>query len=406
PEATILAEQGGLGFAVDGQLFQEHVHSDLEDGVHDGKQAQQEQVGFRTQAGGEQFAKTAAGQAHEHQFAALLFSRADGDHEPDPPPHFPFSQNGHGMADRLNFEGKSKEGRIQVAEQAVTDGGFLLEHFLEFAHVDFRAADHFEQAHVVQATGGNFTANDDFGAAKEISLEIDEPHVTGLIELVGGFEFFRQHLALRPKLAHHASPFLGPGGADVDFKDVGKFAQWQAGIVGCEVVKGDEISSRFQALAGGDDAVFRLNRLQNLGYGLAWRQQSDQISKQDLGGAIHEGEAVIANGLDTEKQGGIEGGAASELRVGVEVIFDTVAEKDFVSEHLLRAVKNWLAGDEALSGQGERVGGRGFLCGSSGFHPFYIGFAAAELQAKLRERLFSGNTWGNREFTSPPGVEN
>ena len=176
--------------------------------------------------------------------------------------------------------------------------------------------------------------------------------------------------------------------------------------MGCEVVEGDEIPSRFQTLAGGDDAVFRLDRLQNLGHGLAGGQQSDQISKQDLAGAIHEGEVVIANCVDTEKQGGVEGGAASEFRVGVEVIFDAVSEKDFVSEHLLRAVKNRLAGNEALSGQGERVWGRGFLCGGSGFHPFYIGFATAELQAKLRERFYSGNAWGNRGFTSLRGVEN
>ncbi len=200
---------------------------------------------------------------------------------------------------------------------------------------------------------------------------------------MGGFEFFGQHLAFRRcEAAHHARPFFGPGGADVDFDDVGKLAEREARIVGCEVVEGDHIARRFQALAGGDDAVFGLHRFQNLGHGLVWGQQGEQIFKQDLAGAIHEGAAVIANRLDTEEQRTIEGGAAGKFRVGVEVVFDTVAEKDFVSEHFLRAVKNWLAGNETLSRQGEEVRVRGFLGGSCWFHAFYIGVALAELQAK------------------------
>ena len=141
----------------------------------------------------------------------LLFGRADGDDEPDPAPHFAFSQNGHGVANGLDFEGKSEERRIQIAQQAVGNRGFLFEHVLEFAHIDFRTGDHFEQAHIVQAAGGNFAADDEFGAAEKISLEINEAHVAGLMKLVGRFEFFRQHLALwRAEPAHHAGAFLGP----------------------------------------------------------------------------------------------------------------------------------------------------------------------------------------------------
>ncbi len=87
-------------------------------------------------------------------------------------------------------------------------------------------------------------------------------------------------------------------------------------------------------------------------------------------------------------------------RVGVEVVFDTVAEKKFVSEHFLRAVKNWLAGNEALPRQRKGVRVSGFLCGSCWFHVFYIGAAVAELQ---------GEPWigylrslGNRVFGNPP----
>ena len=36
----------------------------------------------------------------------------------------------------------------------------------------------------MQPAGGNFAANDDFGPAEKISLEIQEAHVTGLMKLV------------------------------------------------------------------------------------------------------------------------------------------------------------------------------------------------------------------------------
>jgi len=143
PEATILAEQRRLGFALHRQLFKENVHGDLENGVHHGEQPHQEQIGIRFQPGGEQFAKTGASQSHQYQFAAFLLGRAHGDDEPHPTPHFPFSQNGHGMSNRLDFERKSKDRGIQIPEQAVRNRGFLLEQFLEFTHVDFLTADHF-----------------------------------------------------------------------------------------------------------------------------------------------------------------------------------------------------------------------------------------------------------------------
>src|ERR1700688_3208256 len=202
----------------------------------------------------------------------------------------------------------------------------------------------------MQAAGGNFAADDDFGPAEKISLEIDEAHVTGLMKLVGRFEFFSQHLAFRgPEPAHHARPLLRPGRAEVDFYDVGKLAKRYARIVGCEVIEGNEIASRFQPLAGSDDAVFGLNRFQNLGHGLAGRQQRNQVFEKDLASAIHKGALLIAKRLDPIKQGAIQGGAGRKFGIGVEVVFDTVAEKNLVPEHILRAVKNWLAGNKALS---------------------------------------------------------
>jgi hypothetical protein len=89
-----------------------------------------------------------------------------------------------------------KTGEFKIPEQAVRNRGFLFEHLLEFTHVDFRTADHFEQPQIMQPAGRNFAADDDFGPAEKISLEIDKAHVAGLMKLVGRFELFSQHLAL------------------------------------------------------------------------------------------------------------------------------------------------------------------------------------------------------------------
>ena len=92
-----------------------------------------------------------------------------------------------------------------------------------------------------------------------------------------------------------------------------------------------------------------------------------------------------------------------KFRIGIEVVFDTVAEKKFVPEHILRTVENRLAGNEALSRQRERVRCRGFLCGRSGFHTSYIGIAVAELQAKLRGcRLPETKGFANRRLRLHP----
>src|SRR2546429_306992 len=130
------------------------------------------------------------------------------------------------------------------------------------------------------------------------------------MKLVGRFEFFGQHLALRgPKPAHHARPFLRPGGAG------GKF----------------------------------------------W--------------------------------------------IGVKVVLDTVAEKNLVPKHILRAVKNGLAGNEALSRQRKRCGHS--LFGRNRFHTSYIGVAVAELQAELRvchlrENRDTAKNWCPTRFGAAP----
>ena len=229
------------------------------------------------------------------------------------------------------------------------------------------------------------------GRQKIISLEISESHVSGLMKLVGRFEFLRQHFAFRgPEPAHHTSPLLQSGRAHVDFYDVGKLAPRYSRIVGGEIVEGDEIASRLQTLAGSDDAVFGLHCLQNLGHGLAGGSNVIRSLNSTSRVQFTKARLLSHKDVDAEKQGAIHGGAGGKLGVGVEVVFDTIAEKDLVPEHILRAVKNRLAGNEALAWQRQRIRGRSFFFGRSGLHLLYIGAAGEELQGNSRY-LSAGN---------------
>jgi len=50
------------------------------------------------------------------------------------------------MAWRIgDFKSNPKDRGIQTPKQAIRNRGFLFEQLLELTHVDFRAADHFEQ---------------------------------------------------------------------------------------------------------------------------------------------------------------------------------------------------------------------------------------------------------------------
>src|ERR1035438_3987894 len=112
---------------------------------------------------------------------------------------------------------------------------------------------------MTHTVGRSLPADDQLRLAEKIALEISEAQVAGLMELMRCFEFFRQHPAFGgAKAAHHAGAFLKACCLDIDFYEVGKVAERGTWIVGCEVIERDQIARCLEALAGGDDTVFRL----------------------------------------------------------------------------------------------------------------------------------------------------
>ena len=348
-----LPEEGGFHLLIDGDLGEKSGHVDFENGVHDREQSHEKKIVLEFELGGEQFAKAGAGHAHEHEFAAALLGGADGDDEANPAAQFALAEDGHGVANGLDFQGHTKEWRIQIAQQAIADGRFLLEHFLQFAQLDFGTRHHFEQAQVVQPVGGNFASDDDFRLAEEIALEVSKPSLTGFMKFVLVLNFFREHPAFwRAKAVHHGDTFFDAGGAEVDFDNVGEAAEREARIVRSEVVQSDHVAGFFEAFAGGDDAVFRLYGFKNLDHGVGGRQEGNEILEQNFAGAIHKGAAVVAKRAHAKQQRTVEHGTGGGIGIGIEEVFNSVAKQKFIAENVLRPIENGLARHETLAGDG------------------------------------------------------
>ena len=109
-----------------------------------------------------------------------------------------------------------------------------------------------------------------------------------------------------------------------------------------------------QPLAGGDDAVFGLDRLQNLDHRLVGgskvTRSLSRTSRVQFTKARLLSQRVFMP--KSSELSSVERAARSGSRV--EIVFDAVAKKKFVPEHLLRAVKNGLAGNKTLPREGER----------------------------------------------------
>jgi len=112
-----------LWFALDRQLFQKHIHADLEDCIHDGEQPHQNKSVFDCKPAGKQLAERARANPSA-QFTCMLFRRAQVttsriQRRISVLPARP-------MAWRIDLiRGKSKERRIQIAKAGVGNGGLL-----------------------------------------------------------------------------------------------------------------------------------------------------------------------------------------------------------------------------------------------------------------------------------------
>jgi hypothetical protein len=119
-------------------------------------------------------------------------------------------------------------------------------------------------------------------------------------------------------------------------------------------------------------AVFGLYRLRNLGHCLTGRQQGDQVFEQHLARAVHKSAPVVAKRVDSEKEGTIQHRSRRRFGIRIEIVFDTVAEQEFVAKYFLGAFENRLAGTKRCPGKASEDEGV-FCVGECGFHHYDIG---------------------------------
>ena len=70
------------------------------------------------------------------QFARLALSAAEGGDQADPEAGFAFAEHGKRVAHGVNFLGKSEDGGVQVAQQAVAERGFAFNDVFDLARIN------------------------------------------------------------------------------------------------------------------------------------------------------------------------------------------------------------------------------------------------------------------------------
>ena len=180
------------------------------------------------------------------------------------------------------------------------------------------------------------------------TLEIDEAHFFGFIEFFAGLDLFGEHAATRAFMRlQNAGALLERGAREVDLEDVGQRDERSARIVGHKVVERNGVSRHFQALAGGNDQIVGLDGFENFDDGLTRRQQGHAVFKQQIAGAVDEGTLAITKHVESDQQRAIERAAGGGFGiVGFEEVIDTIAKQKFVTEDVLVAIEDRLAGYE------------------------------------------------------------
>ncbi len=340
-----LAEEDGLGFVIERDAIEDFGHGHFEHGVDEREQAEKEEVGFAMgNEGREEFAEASANEGGEDEVGGFFLSGSDGGNEADPATDVAFAEHGEGMAHGVNFAFEAEDGGIQIAQQAVADGGFGLDEIFEAGDIELGAGDFREHAEIVEAVGGHVAGVHHFRAAREESLKVDEALVAGADEVTLGLDFFGEHAgAPGAEALDDFGALLFGSELHFYFDDVGDFGERLPGIVGDVVVESDDVSSFFEMAAGGDDVGVGRNGFEDFDNGCGRGQERDEAFDQRVAGAVDEGAASIAQDVEAHQKRAVESGAGGFVGVSVEGVFQAIAKQEFISEDILVAVEDRLA---------------------------------------------------------------
>src|SRR5208337_3156306 len=98
---------------------------------------------------------------------------------------------------RADLAAQSEHRGVQVAQQAVTQGGLALDQVFDFVDIEFGPGNGLPDPQVIDTVLRNLMRGQGLGTAEEVSLEIREADLSGNRELLARFDLLRQHLAAR-----------------------------------------------------------------------------------------------------------------------------------------------------------------------------------------------------------------
>lgn len=189
------------------------------------------------------------------------------------------------------------------------------------------------------------------GAAKEVSLKERETVLFSSEHLDAGLNFLRQHAALRGgEFFCQSGVLFGGMPSNVDLEEIRKGDEGDARIVGNEVIERDLVAFLLHALARGAHEFVRRDGLLNLDDDFVGRQEQEVVLQQHLLGAIDEGEASVANGVEAQDIESVECVGGSAVGVGgVEMaVGGALAEQKFVSDDAFVFGKDRLTGEPRI----------------------------------------------------------
>src|SRR5579859_6525197 len=195
--AGIGSGEGSADFGGKREFGKDLFHGPVQHGIGGGEQAHEEKVGgvfAEAQGSGKLFAEVGTGESGFDEFGSFGFGHGDEGDDGDPAAEFAIAEQSNGVADVVNFGAESENGRIEIAEEAVSEGGIRAEEIFEQAVVKFGCAYGLEQAHADGFAGGDVAAAEHGGLAEEKALVVGVAEGFSVLKLGFGFDFFGEQV--------------------------------------------------------------------------------------------------------------------------------------------------------------------------------------------------------------------
>ena len=274
------------------QFRQNGIERLVEDRVHHGEKAHQEQIVRMRRHSRErrqQLAESPADERHGHQFIGFsIRQHADRNHR-DPFPEFAFAEQGKGVRDGVDFRAEAEGRGVEVSQQPERKGSFVLDFGGQFLDVEFGSGRRVQEFEVGQFEGRQRAMLHHFGAAEKIALEQRVSHFHGRRVFLLGFHFFGQHADVFFRVpGNKRALFLPVGEAEIHLDDVGE--RDQRSPVGRihEIIERDRVSRLLQAPAGVDDFLVGIDVFENFDHHRIGREKRNIVPKQKIPGTVDE----------------------------------------------------------------------------------------------------------------------